>query len=208
MQAQSRPSRIGIVRPQEFGSPHAYVQGKQDHSEERLPEDQANISVRAHWKTSSGAKPEVPPHQQENVMKKITAISAILLASLAAVGSASAQDHAAKANIPFGFYVENKWVPAGTYTLTSDSTSPDVIAIRNGDSKISLLDVGRQQDQKPGSNALVFVKYGEKYFLHEIRCATCRMNVAFGASKQEKLAQTQEASVAPPSTVYLALNSK
>ena len=139
-------------------------------------------------------------------MKKITAIAAILLASLAAAGSASAQDHAAKANIPFGFYVENKWVPAGTYTLTSDTRSPDVIVIRNANSTVSLLSVGHQQDKAPGSNVLVFTRYGDKYFLHEILCSRCGMNEAFSDSKREKLARAQEAaSIEPPSTVYLAL---
>ena len=138
-------------------------------------------------------------------MKKFTAIATILLASLATAGSASAQDHAAKANIPFGFYVENKWVPAGTYTLTSDSRDPEVIAIRNGDNTIALMDVGHAADPVRGSHTLVFKKYGDKYFLHEVRCAACRMNVAFPDSKREKQVRTQEASVTTPSNVYLAL---
>ena len=138
-------------------------------------------------------------------MKKITAIATILLASLATAGSASAQDHAAKANIPFGFYVENKWVPAGTYTLTSDSTSPSIIAIRNGDNTVSVLDVGRPEDAHSGSSTLVFTKYGDKYFLHEVRCEPCHMNVAFSDSKREKTVRAQEASAGAPSNVYLAL---
>jgi hypothetical protein len=138
-------------------------------------------------------------------MKQITAIAAILLASLATAGSASAQDHSAKAKIPFGFYVENKWVPAGTYTLTSDSRSPDIIEIRNGDSSVSLLDIGRTEDQHTGNNVLVFDKVGDLYFLHEVQCASCRMDVAFSQTKREKRAKTEQASVNPPSTVYLAL---
>jgi len=139
-------------------------------------------------------------------MKKITAIAAILLASLATAGSASAQDQAAKAKIPFGFYVDNKWVPAGTYTLTSDTRSPEIIAIRNNDASVALLGVGHASDPQSGTGTLVFTKYGDKYFLHEIRCAACRMNVAFSDSKREKQARTEEASAGTPSTVYLALN--
>jgi len=138
-------------------------------------------------------------------MKKITAIATILLASLATAGSASAQDHAAKAKIPFGFYVENKWVPAGTYTLASDSISPDIVVIRNGDSTVSMLSIGRPEDPHSGTNALVFAKIGDKYFLHEIRCASSHMNLAFPDTKREKEARAQEASVNAPSTVYLAL---
>ena len=138
-------------------------------------------------------------------MKKITAIAAILLASLATAGSASAQDHAAKANIPFGFYVQDKWVPAGTYTLTADSRSPDIIAIHNGDSSVSLLSVGNKEDQQPGSHVLVFDRLGDKRFLREIRCSACSLSVGFTQSKREKAERTQEAANSPVSTVYLAL---
>jgi hypothetical protein len=139
-------------------------------------------------------------------MKQITAIAAILLASLAAVGTASAQDHAAKATVPFGFYVDNTWVPAGSYTLTSSTLSPNVIAIRNNQTSISMLNVGHQEEKKAGSNVLVFKKYGEQYFLHEIRCASGNMNVGFSPSKREKQARTNEASVAQPTDIYLAMN--
>jgi hypothetical protein len=138
-------------------------------------------------------------------MKPITAIAALVLASLAAVGSAYAQDHAARATVPFGFFVGDKWIPAGTYTMTSDTRSPDIIAIRDANSTVSLLKMGLLNDQKPGSNTLLFKKYGDKYFLHAISCARCRMNVGFPDSKRERQARTQEASLAPPTDVYLAL---
>ena len=138
-------------------------------------------------------------------MKKITAIAAILLASLAAAGSASAQDHRTKATIPFGFYIDNKWVPAGTYTLTSDQLNPDVIAIRSENSSVSVMNVGHTVDRRPGSNVLVFAKYGDKYFLHEILSANSNMNVAFSPSKREKQTRTEQASLTPATEVYLAL---
>ena len=138
-------------------------------------------------------------------MKRITTIAVCLLASLAAVGTASAQDHAAKAAVPFGFFVGSTWVPPGTYAITSESRSPNVIAIRNEDGKASVLSLAQPDEQRSKSNTLVFKKYGGQYFLHEILCSACRMNVAFSGSKRERLAQTREASVAPPTDVYLAL---
>jgi hypothetical protein len=138
-------------------------------------------------------------------MKPITAIASILFASLAAAGIASAQDHAAKANIPFGFYVADKWVPGGTYMLTSDSRSPNIVAIRNAEGKVALLSIGHTEDKQSRPSTLAFKKYGDQYFLHEISCSPCRMNVGFPDSKREKLAQTREASVAPATDVYLAL---
>jgi len=126
--------------------------------------------------------------------------------SLAVAASASAQDHVAKATIPFDFNVGNTWLPAGTYTLTSATGNPDEIIIRNGDKNISVITMAQADDPHPGPGKLVFRKYGDQYFLHEVLCANCSMNVAFAKSKHEKLAQTHEASI--PSTTNVQLASK
>ena len=76
-------------------------------------------------------------------MKSVTAVAAILLASLVVKGSASAQDHAANANFPFAFYVENSWVPAGNVHHAFRLEPPEVVAIRNGNNTVSLLDLGQ-----------------------------------------------------------------
>ena len=138
-------------------------------------------------------------------MKRVIAIAACLFASLAGAGTALAQDHIAKTNIPFGFYVGNTWLPAGTYTLTASSENPDMISIHNGDSKISLLSVGYNDDPQPGSHKLVFRKHGDQYFLHEVLCSSCRMNIAFSEAKREKQAEKLEASAGTPANIYLAL---
>lgn len=137
-------------------------------------------------------------------MKRSIAILVGLLTSLAVV-SASAQDHAARATVPFGFYVGNTWVPAGTYRMATEVARPYVIAIRNMNTSQELLSLTIPGDKQPGPDRLVFKKYGDRYFLHEILCSSSSMNVEFARSKKERLAQTQEANAAPPSTIYLAL---
>jgi hypothetical protein len=138
-------------------------------------------------------------------MKRIIAIAVCLFASLVGVGAASAQDHVAKANIPFGFFVGNTWLPAGTYTLRANSENPSVIYIHTEDSKISLLSAGYNDDQQPGSHKLVFRKHGDKYFLHQVLCSSCGMNIAFSESKRERSAEKLEASAGTPTDTYLAL---
>jgi hypothetical protein len=141
-------------------------------------------------------------------MKHISvfAIAVCLLASFAAVGTVSAQDHAARATVPFNFNVGDRWVPAGTYTITSDTLNPAVIFIRSKDGKIDLLSVTHSDDQRGTADSLVFTKYGDQYFLHEILCSRCGMDVALPGSKHEKLARTRlEAGLLSPSDVYLAL---
>ncbi len=139
-------------------------------------------------------------------MKRITSIALCVLASLAAVGSASAQDHAATATVPFGFYIGNNWIPSGTYKLTSDSGSPNVITIRNADSTVAMLSLAQSDGNRSKKDTLVFKKYGDQYFLHEILCSSRNMNVAFPKSKREKLAgEHAEASISAPTNVFLAL---
>lgn len=144
-------------------------------------------------------------------MKHITAfvIAVCLLASFAAGGIASAQDHAAKATIPFNFNVGDKWVPAGTYLMTSDMKNPEIVTIHSEDGKITLLSVTQSDDRPLHGDKLVFKKYGDQYFLHEILCSLCGIDVAFPGSKHEKIVRTRfEAGVSSPTDVYLALFHK
>ena len=139
---------------------------------------------------------------------KAFAVAMFLLASLAGAGKVAAQDRSARATVPFDFNVGNRWVPAGTYTLSSDMTNPKLVFIRSQDGKTSLLSITQAEDSKSDTNKLVFVKYGDQYFLHEIQCPGCGMTVAFPNSKHERIARTRlEAGLASPSELYLALST-
>ena len=137
----------------------------------------------------------------------VVAFAVCLLASLAVVGTVSAQDHAARATVPFGFNVGDKWVPAGTYTITSTSeTRSNVISIRDKDRTIALWSLVQPDSRRLNADKLVFTKYGDQYFLHEILCSSCGMNVLLPGSKHEKLARRhEEAGLSSPTDVYLAL---
>jgi hypothetical protein len=141
-------------------------------------------------------------------MKHITVfvIAVFLLASLAATGTAAAQDHAARATVPFNFNVGDKYVPAGTYLITSNMSNPEIIFIRSEDGKIALLSEAHSDGRRSNAGKLVFTKYGDQYFLHEILCSVCGMNDEFPGSKHEKLVRTRfEAGLLTPADVYLAL---
>jgi hypothetical protein len=84
--------------------------------------------------------------------------------------------------------------------------NPKVIFIRSKDGKIALLSVTQSDDRRLDAGKLVFTKYGDQYFLREILCSLCGMNVAFPGSKHEKLVRTRlEAGLMSPTDVYLAL---
>jgi aspartokinase len=138
-------------------------------------------------------------------MKKVTAISAILLASLA-ISTAAAQDHKLKADVPFGFYVGNTWAPPGTYIVSSDVSNRDMITIRSAQTKLAVISIGNDAENRSHRGALVFTKYGEQYFLHEVLSPTTAMNVELGKSKREKNALSHErADAGTPTNIYLAL---
>jgi len=62
-------------------------------------------------------------------MKRIAAIALFVAATLVTTGTALAQDHGVKANVPFNFSVAGTWLPAGTYIIGSSALRSNVIQI-------------------------------------------------------------------------------
>ena len=138
-------------------------------------------------------------------MKRMTSITLFALVSFITIGIASAQERAVKANVPFDFTVANKLVPAGTYTISVESYG--VIKVQNSDRHVAILTTTTHDANESKTAKLVFTKYGDQYFLHEILCSSADMNMTVPASKQEKWARGQEASLkGTGQQVYLALN--
>jgi hypothetical protein len=136
-------------------------------------------------------------------MKRIASIALFALVSIVTVGFASAQQRAVKADVPFDFTVGNKLVPAGTYTISA--ISDNVIEIQNRDAHVAMLSRTNPDEKQSKSGKLVFTKYGDQYFLSEILCASADMNMAVPASKSEKRAHDQQASLQNASQVFIAL---
>jgi hypothetical protein len=132
-------------------------------------------------------------------MKRIIAIALFTASSLAAAGNLSAQDTWVKANIPFDFTVNNKVLPAGTYTISS--LSPYAVEVRNVKGHIA--EFRAVHDNKRSTTpVLVFQRYGNQYFLHEI-LATNALNVAVSPSKRERT--LQEAALRESNQTLIAL---
>jgi hypothetical protein len=134
-------------------------------------------------------------------MKRIIAIALFAASSLAAAGNLSAQDHMVKANIPFDFTVSDKVLPAGTYTISS--LSPNAIQVRNANGHVAELSIVRDDDKRSTTPVLVFQRYGNQYFLHEILAANA-MNVTVPRSKREQRRQ-QEAKLQESNQTLIAL---
>ena len=134
-------------------------------------------------------------------MKRIFAIALFAASSLAAAGNLSAQDHMVKANIPFDFTLNNNVLPAGTYTISS--LSPNAVQVRNVNGHVAELSLVQNDDKRSNTPVLVFQRYGNQYFLHEILAANA-LNVTVPRSKREQRRQ-QEAKVEESNQTLVAL---
>ena len=134
-------------------------------------------------------------------MKRIFAIALFAASSLAAAGNLSAQDHMVKANIPFDFTLNNNMLPAGTYTISS--LSPNAIQIRNVNGHVAELSLVQNDEKRSKTPVLVFQRYGNQYFLHEILAANA-LNVTVPRSKREQR-RLQEAKLQESNQTLIAL---
>ena len=134
-------------------------------------------------------------------MKRIIAIALFAASSLAAAGNLSAQEHMVKANIPFDFTVNNDVLPAGTYTISS--LSQYAVMVRNENGHIAEFSAVHNEDKRSTTPVLVFQRYGNQYFLHEILAANA-MNVAVPRSKREQR-RLQEAKLQESNQTLIAL---
>jgi hypothetical protein len=136
-------------------------------------------------------------------MKRITAIALLAIANFALAGTSFAQSRMVKANVPFDFTVGKQLLPAGTYTIKTQSSG--LIVIKNHDKPITVLTIVDQAgDRSPNGGKLMFHKYGDQYFLSEILCDWAGVDVVVHPSKVEKRVLLQHAMVHPSSEVFIA----
>jgi hypothetical protein len=136
-------------------------------------------------------------------MKRIAAIALLAIANFAMAGTSFAQSNVVRVNIPFVFTVGNQLLPAGTYTIRTESER--LIAIKSHDKPIGMFTlVDRNAAKAPSGGTLKFHKYGDQYFLSEILCGWADINVTVPRSSTEKMVRQQRAMVQPGSEVFIA----
>lgn len=124
-------------------------------------------------------------------MKRITALALFSAAATLAAGNLFAQAYAVQATMPFNFIVGDKMLPSGTYTVIP--VTDDVIAIQNSDKKVAVLsEASSDSRQLSNGAALIFDKYGDQYFLHQVLGGPAAVNAFLPATKSEQKARHQE----------------
>ena len=98
-------------------------------------------------------------------------LPAMLLLMSGLMAAQSLTSSSVVAQVPFDFMVNNKIIPAGESVVRSTGTDGQMLAIRNFDARQSALTASSysQSNQAADSTVLVFKRYGNQWFLSEIR---------------------------------------
>lgn len=94
---------------------------------------------------------------------------------------------AISSQVPFEFVVGDHIVPSGKCIVQAAPTASDTILIRNDDAMVRLfssLSLAEAR-QAPATDEFVFHKYGDRYFLSEIRVEGSRIVYQLPQSKEE-----------------------
>ena len=136
-------------------------------------------------------------------MKRTTVLAylAATLISMISMGSACAHAQAPAFKVPFDFTVGNQVFPAGTYRVKATNATNTTILIRSRDDRFYALTTTYPADPSTGVGKLIFAKYGNQYFLHEVLCSEVSINVEIPMSTREKQARIQEAQLPHTQTV-------
>jgi len=106
-------------------------------------------------------------------MKRQLKTMAVMLGLVVVAGASVAQAQIIgnlKSDIPFSFYVRNKLMPAGDYTIAELNPGSGLMEIRSADGKSAavFLTIGKQEKDTRTPSELIFHKYGDNVFLSEI----------------------------------------
>jgi hypothetical protein len=137
--------------------------------------------------------------KRRTTMKCSTALT-YLAATLISMGSARAHAQALTFKVPFDFAVGNQVLPAATYQVSY--VGVHTILIRTNDGRFGAMTTTVADDKGSyGVGKLIFAKYGNQYFLHEVLCSDVAINEEIPKSKREKQARIQEAQLPHSETV-------
>ena len=123
-------------------------------------------------------------------MNRIVAIALFTLAAMVASSSAIAQRNVIEVNVPFNFTVNNTHLPAGAYTFGSDSLYPDLLIIRDRTKNVKARYLGQRGSIGAGKpHSLIFLGYGGRYFLSEVRFDSAANGIFLPAANSERQAR-------------------
>src|SRR5215472_11299022 len=110
---------------------------------------------------------QVMPRKGESTMTRSTVL-ALFAATLVSIAGANAHAQAANFNVPFAFNVGNQTMPAGTYRVSHEGFNELLVRSRDGGPGVFLLTSESPEPHEQTAGKLIFSRYGNQYFLHEV----------------------------------------
>jgi len=116
-------------------------------------------------------------------------LSVCVLALTAAIAFAQLPGETIRVNIPFDFLVRGRSLPAGEYEISRLNDEPEVLAITNirNRHEHAMIETDPEEGNAPRHGKVVFHRYGDSYFLHEIWTAGIETGRELPMSHQEKV---------------------
>jgi hypothetical protein len=125
---------------------------------------------------------------------KIIAMAGAVLISILGGGVCRAQSRPLQANVPFTFEVGNKAMPAGSYQVESMPTgngSLQVLRSNSGEARLTISTMATATKSGTPAPSLVFHRYGNRYFLAQIRTAGGHARQLYPSSQEKELARSE-----------------
>ena len=91
------------------------------------------------------------------------------LVGLAGVSAASAQNPSMTATVPFEFTIGKTSIPRDVYDVSRPAGRADVLLFRSARRAFFIVGHGTESTDRNETPRLVFRRYGEQYFLREVR---------------------------------------
>jgi hypothetical protein len=119
-------------------------------------------------------------------MKYSARILAIAVMMMPFMATAQSQDsQKIEAQVPFEFMAGNHLVPAGKCTVQATERYGNVVLIRNQKTSLYSLATSSQDEKTVGANALIFHKFGDRYFLVGMELAGSHVMFTLPETKAE-----------------------
>ncbi|MGH9308013.1 MAG: hypothetical protein ACRD1U_01475 [Vicinamibacterales bacterium] len=134
----------------------------------------------------------------QNHVRRITTLAGAVV--MAAAASVQAQTSDTVTDVPFAFAIGGESMPAGTYRVSRLSHQLNVFQVSSLRQTAIVISQPEGPDDRDDSPRLLFYRYGDQYFLREIRLPG---NTAYSIpqSRQERDAEERIAGRMAPEVV-------
>src|ERR1700693_409154 len=125
---------------------------------------------------------------------KILAMAGAVVLSVIGAAVCGAQTRTLEVNVPFAFEVGNKTMPAGSYrveTVLTGNGSLQVLRSNSGEARLTISTMPTAPNIGAPAPSLIFHRYGNHYFLAQIRTGGGHARNLYPTLQEKELARSE-----------------